>query len=391
MFYKIDIVKKAELSPHYHTVIKFAKNQKFTCSKFNPITSGYRIKDAKGDFVITRIARVFSDGFIRDIERDKSSNTFQSVPDRYRHIFYITANIEMKEMTEKMRIVTYQLQIPLCRLQTLEPYHFFKSEFVLSGYDGLKFTYSVMKINDDKADDIEICIENPYDVEIHGEEGDFKFRESSTVDITKGLSFCFDPAICDQSAQEQKCDPIPHLDKSMLSSVVPSPSNSNAKTILHKLASNHHFADVLFITSDGTKIPSHRCILAQYSTIFARVFEETSETPVKINVEDFAADTIQSALDFIYDKTDAIKGKEMEVFKFAVKYDVKLLIEACCSFFEESVVPENVCEYIEIAYDNNFEELKQKCLKILVEKKKEIDASKIAALPKNIVVDAFCL
>uniref|UniRef100_A0A914PE00 Uncharacterized protein n=1 Tax=Panagrolaimus davidi TaxID=227884 RepID=A0A914PE00_9BILA len=79
----------------------------------------------------------------------------------------------------------------------------------------------------------------------------------------------------------------------------------------------------------------------------------------------------------------------MKVFKFAVKFGIHDLIDECRSIFEESVDSTNVCEFIQIAYSNNFDELKQKCLKILAKKKEEIDSTKIAELPKNILSDAF--
>uniref|UniRef100_A0A914Y8B8 Uncharacterized protein n=1 Tax=Panagrolaimus superbus TaxID=310955 RepID=A0A914Y8B8_9BILA len=77
----------------------------------------------------------------------------------------------------------------------------------------------------------------------------------------------------------------------------------------------------------------------------------------------------------------------MEVFKFAIEYDIDDILDACCTFFEKFVNSTNVCDYIQIAYSNNFEELKKKCLKFLIEKKKEIDSSKVADLPKNILSD----
>uniref|UniRef100_A0AC35FAB5 BTB domain-containing protein n=1 Tax=Panagrolaimus sp. PS1159 TaxID=55785 RepID=A0AC35FAB5_9BILA len=80
----------------------------------------------------------------------------------------------------------------------------------------------------------------------------------------------------------------------------------------------------------------------------------------------------------------------MKVFKFAIKFGIQTLINECRSFFEESVDSTNVYEFIQIAYSNNFDELKQKCLKILAEKKEEIDPTNIAKIPSNIVFDAFC-
>uniref|UniRef100_A0AC34FA85 BTB domain-containing protein n=1 Tax=Panagrolaimus sp. ES5 TaxID=591445 RepID=A0AC34FA85_9BILA len=224
--------------------------------------------------------------------------------------------------------------------------------------------------------------------------GGFEMNVPSIKDVDFDLLFRFDPNVYEPTLViEPESSQIQSLDESKSpESVIPSYlSKLNENSKLYKIASNHKYADVIFITSDDTKIPSHRCILVNYSNIFGQIFEETAETPVEINVNDSTADTIQYALDFVNGKPDSIIGKEMEVFKFAVNYGIKDLIETCCSFFEESVVPENVCEYIVIAYDNNFEELKQKCLKMLVEKKKEIDALKIVKLPKNIFIDAFFL
>uniref|UniRef100_A0AC35GRU0 BTB domain-containing protein n=1 Tax=Panagrolaimus sp. PS1159 TaxID=55785 RepID=A0AC35GRU0_9BILA len=155
--------------------------------------------------------------------------------------------------------------------------------------------------------------------------------------------------------------------------------------------SNKQYSDVTLISSDNIQITSHRCVLSKHSQIFAKIIDETSELPITINIEGFNGEIIQAALDFLYDKNDSINGKEMEIFNFADRYDIQDIMDACCSYFEESVNETNVCEYIQIAYSKNFEELKQKCLKILVEKKKEIDASKFADLPKNILIGAFCL
>ena len=58
---------------------------------------------------------------------------------------------------------------------------------------------------------------------------------------------------------------------------------------------------------------------------------------------------------------------------------------------EEIVDVQNVCEFIQIAYANNFESLKQKCRRILVEKKNEIDSEMVKQLPKEILFEAFYL
>uniref|UniRef100_A0A914XWW6 Uncharacterized protein n=1 Tax=Panagrolaimus superbus TaxID=310955 RepID=A0A914XWW6_9BILA len=178
MFHKIDFVQKAQLSLQSETTVKFAENLQFACSKFDTWSYSYHIKDIKGDFVITRIARVFSDGTMWDNGYDKAKNFFGSDSVSLNHIFYITANIEMNEMVEEMCAVPYQLQIPFFRLKPLQLRHFYNAEIVLPGYDGLKFTYYVMKT---KANIVEIYIKNPYDLHIQGKKD--KCRKQTNINI----------------------------------------------------------------------------------------------------------------------------------------------------------------------------------------------------------------
>uniref|UniRef100_A0A914QCI9 BTB domain-containing protein n=1 Tax=Panagrolaimus davidi TaxID=227884 RepID=A0A914QCI9_9BILA len=156
----------------------------------------------------------------------------------------------------------------------------------------------------------------------------------------------------------------------------------------YEIMSNNEYSDITFISSDNIQIKSHRCVLSKHSKILSTIFK-SRESPIEIIVEEFKGEIILAAIDFLYDKTDSIKGKEADVFKIAERYCIRDVTKACCLYFVESVNSTNVCELILIAYLNNFEELKQKCLKILVEKKKEINASKFAELPKNILID-FC-
>uniref|UniRef100_A0A914QBJ1 BTB domain-containing protein n=1 Tax=Panagrolaimus davidi TaxID=227884 RepID=A0A914QBJ1_9BILA len=268
-----------------------------------------------------------------------------------------------------------------------------------SASDGnLKLPYYVTKIqkNDLTGNDIEVHLENPYNVEIEGKKGDYKMEHCSNKDFYVSLTFLYDPSISSKpsktSVTDKKKKDSPHaaiIDESRPQSTLPSKSTKEMDSYWYKIMSNERFADIFFVSSDNVKIPSHRCILYEVSPIIAKIIDETSELPVTINVEEFNAETIKASMDFLYGKIDSIKGKENEIFKFAVKYKIKMLMDACCSFFEESVNPANVCEIIQIAYSNNFEALKQKCLKILVEKKKEIDPSKFADLPKNIISDFF--
>uniref|UniRef100_A0A914YPZ3 BTB domain-containing protein n=1 Tax=Panagrolaimus superbus TaxID=310955 RepID=A0A914YPZ3_9BILA len=110
---------------------------------------------------------------------------------------------------------------------------------------------------------------------------------------------------------------------------------------LYKILSNEKCADAYFIFPNETQIPSHRCILYESSAIFAKIIDETSESPVTINIADFDVETVKAVLEFLYGKIDSIDGKEIDAFKFAVKYNIQELMDSCCSFFEKSVAPSN--------------------------------------------------
>uniref|UniRef100_A0AC35GIS6 BTB domain-containing protein n=1 Tax=Panagrolaimus sp. PS1159 TaxID=55785 RepID=A0AC35GIS6_9BILA len=351
MFRKFEFVKIVRPSENLETIVKFADNIEFTLQRE---TNFHQIKNIKGDFEITKITESYwnycyshgcycDDGTYdygcsgsyedtSDIKLDKSSNEFSSTRDYSKLTFNITANIELKEINEEMCAVKYQLLIPSDCLQRLKVYEYFKKEFVLSGYDVLKFTYNVKKINESKENDIEIHIENPYDVEIQGKKGDFLIIKSSENTVDLLLSFYFSLNILDLKVVSVKdadqsyiidgseiCQLTEHsaIDESRPESVF-----SSTASKLFKIGTNCRYADVNFIASDGEMIPSHRCILVEFSDMFSAIFEESTEIPVQITADDFDAETIQSALNFLYEKSDAINGKEMEVFKFAIKFGI---------------------------------------------------------------------
>uniref|UniRef100_A0A914NX78 BTB domain-containing protein n=1 Tax=Panagrolaimus davidi TaxID=227884 RepID=A0A914NX78_9BILA len=390
MYKKLDFVKRTKLSAGT-TLIKFGENVELTAvymGKCEDLSHSFKIDNAKLDFEITKILWKSCSGDKEyDVTNryDKSKKTFLSLfpPNLFTHkffTFYISANIQLK----KDHFAIYHLQIPVNQFENLKFDQSIKSEIVLPNHDNSKFTYYVTEIAKSK---IELFIANPYDVEIQGKKGNFKAEYECKNDIDIEILFVFGQSYLNTkkiaTSPQTAFDESPP--QSRLGSRIPFELPNEPKL------SNNIFPDAFLIASDKTKIPCHRCILAKFSNVFAELFNAISNHPVKINAKDFDAKTIQSALGFLYGKTDSIKGKENKIFKFAVKYNIKMLMDACCTYFEESVNPSNVCELIKIAYSNKFEKLKQKCLKILVEKKKEINPRKFAELPKNILIDFFTL
>uniref|UniRef100_A0AC34GMK9 BTB domain-containing protein n=1 Tax=Panagrolaimus sp. ES5 TaxID=591445 RepID=A0AC34GMK9_9BILA len=89
--------------------------------------------------------------------------------------------------------------------------------------------------------------------------------------------------------------------------------------------SSTKYSDVSLLASDGTIIPSHRCVLAKYSVIFDKMFEKSNEIPVKINLEKYDADTVISALNFCYGRDDCIPGKAHKLLEFANDFAINEL------------------------------------------------------------------
>uniref|UniRef100_A0A914XU28 BTB domain-containing protein n=1 Tax=Panagrolaimus superbus TaxID=310955 RepID=A0A914XU28_9BILA len=310
------------------TVIKFGENLEFTVV-FDEDCNLFFIENIKGDLEITKITTYDSD---QEKEIKYGNNAFYSEMAAH-YTFHITAKIESEEMCA----VNYNLFIPSNRLNSLKLHQYFESEFVLPGYNYLKFTYDVRRMNfNGDENDIEIIIKNSCDVKIQGKKmgRDAVLKANPNMDVNLNLLFCFNPNVYQPTVNSES--------ESRPESAIPSYlSNENSK--LFKIASNDRFADVFFITSDETKIPSHRNILAECSNIFAQIFEESTEIPVKINVNDFSVDTIQSALNFINGKPDSFVGKEMEVFKFAVKYAIQDLIVRSMLFILSRLGCSNKC------------------------------------------------
>uniref|UniRef100_A0AC34F2N9 BTB domain-containing protein n=1 Tax=Panagrolaimus sp. ES5 TaxID=591445 RepID=A0AC34F2N9_9BILA len=257
----------------------------------------------------------------------------------------------------------------------MNPLEFYREKLTVPiNDDTVILTYYVKKVS---ATRVHVVIENNIEgLKINGKEGSFEIT-TEAKDIRYKLFFTFDASDFEEYKQireksSESSDAFSYKISPEQSFVAPSNKNSSK---LYEIMSNKKYYDVILVSSDSINIPSHRNVLSKYSPIFEKIFDEASELPVTINVENFNVETIQAALNFLYDKYDALDGKEPT--------------DACCSVLVKSVDPSNVCELIQIAYLHNFEELKKKCLKMLVENKHEIEASKAEKLPKNILVDIF--
>uniref|UniRef100_A0A914PMD5 Uncharacterized protein n=1 Tax=Panagrolaimus davidi TaxID=227884 RepID=A0A914PMD5_9BILA len=143
---KVDFIQNVVLLRDSETVVKFAENLELTCSRRTG-DNWYNIINIKGDIEIKKIAVSYDDGSYTDFEY-KDNKGFLSYSASCFSTFYITATLKIKDVEEmkEMYAVPYQLHISSVCLQYLKLDHYFKEEFVLPGYDDLKFTYYAKKI-----------------------------------------------------------------------------------------------------------------------------------------------------------------------------------------------------------------------------------------------------
>uniref|UniRef100_A0A914QPB4 BTB domain-containing protein n=1 Tax=Panagrolaimus davidi TaxID=227884 RepID=A0A914QPB4_9BILA len=89
--------------------------------------------------------------------------------------------------------------------------------------------------------------------------------------------------------------------------------------------SDKTYAGVVLFSSTGKEILTHRCLLARFSKVFKKLFDETADLPVQHKINEFDTEIITAAVEFCYGKLGAIKDKEIKLFEFAEKYFIQEL------------------------------------------------------------------
>uniref|UniRef100_A0A914PHJ6 BTB domain-containing protein n=1 Tax=Panagrolaimus davidi TaxID=227884 RepID=A0A914PHJ6_9BILA len=242
-----------------------------------------------------------------------------------------------------------------------------------------------------KACEVTLVVENPYDLRIGDKEGNFELVLNDGYDINRTLNFIFDPSTVIKNSQ------IPLSVESR-----PDSALSMSSTLENAFASKISLYDILadckedvvFISSEKNRIPSHSIVIAKHSKSLANLFANPKKFLTEIAATDFNTETIIAALDFCYGKPVSFKQQESlmkNILKFAQHFGFTELSEASWDYFKENVGLNNVCKIIQLADLCKNMQMKEKCKQIIIENKAEIEQAKLEALPKNILFDVFVL
>uniref|UniRef100_A0AC34FG96 Uncharacterized protein n=1 Tax=Panagrolaimus sp. ES5 TaxID=591445 RepID=A0AC34FG96_9BILA len=205
MFRKVNFVHTTKLFTNSKR-INFGENFGFDLIFYRDGIFGpayyYQIKNIYDDFEITKITTII--GGVKEIEvlynKEYYIFPYDSVGSGI-YTFYISANIkvniEKNEMCIVKRIETRTINVSETRLQLLKLHQYFKSALILyTNNNYLQLPYYVKKVN---GNNIEICIDNPHNIEIEGKKGDYKIEQCGTKSIELRLTFLYDPSITSKS------------------------------------------------------------------------------------------------------------------------------------------------------------------------------------------------
>uniref|UniRef100_A0A914ZE75 BTB domain-containing protein n=1 Tax=Panagrolaimus superbus TaxID=310955 RepID=A0A914ZE75_9BILA len=159
-----------------------------------------------------------------------------------------------------------------------------------------------------------------------------------------------------------------------------------ASTIGEEIFNANEYTDVILHTSDGKEITAHRCFLSNASPVFKSLFEKDTINLSKIDIE-FDENITLKAVQFCYGNYFIVDGFENQLLEFAKIYQIQELKERCLSHLNDTVTSFNVCQIIEIAYQHNYECLKQKCIQTILENKGAVGKDQINNLPPPILCD----
>uniref|UniRef100_A0AC35GQ95 BTB domain-containing protein n=1 Tax=Panagrolaimus sp. PS1159 TaxID=55785 RepID=A0AC35GQ95_9BILA len=333
MLFKTEVTASATISGLLKSKVKINKVEfNVVPEKLTTGDYAFHIQDEKGDFEILKIqspAGYYPSGqsmSAQNIIYDQINKRFTWQQDGT-FTFTILTDVEFEKTDKKDSFVEvpFELFVSSEYMKSMKLYEYAEDYIKLPGYKNLKFKRYIKKI---KEKFVEIFIENPFEIEIgpvtlnstvcKGNKDDYKVMVNESgieQNFCQKLFFLF--SLEDLKKFNAQIQKTPNNDVTISTTPALNCTVNLEKPIFYEIMSSTKYADVHLYTSDGTIIPTHRCVLSKYSVIFDKMFEKSKEIPVKVQFEQFDVDTVTAALNFCYGKTDCIQGKASKLLEFA--------------------------------------------------------------------------
>ncbi|XP_057530667.1 BTB/POZ domain-containing protein At1g55760 [Amaranthus tricolor] len=147
-------------------------------------------------------------------------------------------------------------------------------------------------------------------------------------------------------------------------------SNSAALDSLRRMLTEGIYTDITINTSNG-RVGAHRAVLAARSQVFRSMFSHNLQEKElsTINISDMTVESCQALLDYLYGSIEPqdFLDHRLSLLRAADKYDIADLKEACHVSLLEDIDAKNVLERLQNASLYQLPELKNSCLKYLVQ------------------------
>lgn len=124
---------------------------------------------------------------------------------------------------------------------------------------------------------------------------------------------------------------------------------------LKKLYRNEMGADVQFVLSSKVmegerKVPAHKAVLSAASPVFEKMFYGDLKEGAVVQITDVSFEAFVEFLQFFYmDVIELTEGNIFEVFKLIDKYNLQECQAMCQDYLIETVTPDLVCFYYDVA------------------------------------------
>lgn len=128
-------------------------------------------------------------------------------------------------------------------------------------------------------------------------------------------------------------------------------------------------SDVIIEAIDGVKLEAHKAFLMARSSTFDKMFgtEMTEKETGNVIVKDFDSIVLTELLRFIYyNEVEGMEDVDTDLFKAAMRYEVKELPEMCLQSIVENIHKKNILEVIELADIYGLNELFQSSVNIFM-------------------------
>uniref|UniRef100_A0AC35TH87 BTB domain-containing protein n=1 Tax=Rhabditophanes sp. KR3021 TaxID=114890 RepID=A0AC35TH87_9BILA len=149
----------------------------------------------------------------------------------------------------------------------------------------------------------------------------------------------------------------------------------SVQTNLKDMFDNELFTDCVIIVG-SKQFKAHRCILAQHSQVFRRMFAQDTMIESqngKIDITDSRHEAVKALLQFIYTgETIGIENFAEDVLTIADKYAIFPLKEHCEKLLKKCINVKNVTVMVVFADTHSADILKSECIRFISQRHSEI-------------------